>query len=334
MKQFLVAGFGSIGQRHAKNLLQLKAGEVSVAEPSAQGFKAAQELFPNTSFRDFDTALKARKYDAVFICTPNHTHVSLALKAASEGMNLFIEKPLSHSLQDVETLEREAAKKNLTVLVGCNLRFYPGLPEIKKLLSEQALGKMFYARVEFGYWLPDWRPQSDYRQSYSARREMGGGIILDAIHELDYASWLLGDLKLKTALVDKVSNLEIDTEDNAEMIFQSSSGALVSMHLDYLQRNYSRSCRIAGEKGTLHWDFNTRQVSHYDAQDKTTKIYEADPNYILNQMYLDETKHFLNCLDGKEKPEQDLTQAKRVLQLALEAQSYFKEGAFTGRHTS
>lgn len=330
-KSFLIAGFGSIGQRHAKNLLQMKAGEVSIAEPSEAGFKAAQELFPQTSYRDFDTALKAKNYDAVFICTPNHTHISLALKAAEAGMNLFIEKPLSHNMDGVETLEQIVLSKKLTALVGCNLRFYYGLPEIKKMLNANALGKILYARVEFGYWLPDWRPQSDYRKSYSANRDMGGGIILDAIHEIDYASWLLGDLKVKTACVEKISSLEIDTEDTAEIVFDCASGATVSMHLDYLQRSYSRSCKIAGEKGVIQWDFNTRQMTHYDAEDKTTKVYEADSNYVLNNMFLDETRHFLNCLDQKEKPQQDLTFAKKVLRTALEAQAYYRESVGAGK---
>lgn len=323
-KSFLIAGFGSIGQRHSRNLLALNAGRVAIFDPDEPGFLNAQKHFRDRCYKDYDTALAAGPYDAVCVCAPSHLHLPLALKAAARGYSLFIEKPLSHSLEGLEILEREVDKKGIVAFVACNLRFHPGIAAMKKLLDENAIGKVLHARVEFGYWLPNWRPQADYRQSYSANREMGGGVILDAIHELDYISWFLGDMELKYAFADKISGLEIRTEDMAEMALVSTSGTFVSVQLDYLQKRYHRSCRLVGETGVIDWDFNARRVSCYDGRTKTLHTQETDSGYDLNTMYLDEMKHFLRCLEKREVPMQDLSHAKKVLKLALEAQSSFQ----------
>jgi predicted dehydrogenase len=179
---------------------------------------------------------------------------------------------------------------------------------------------MEFSRVgEVGHYLPDWHPWEDYRQSYSARRELGGGVILDAIHEIDNVRWLLGKVAEATCLAGKLSQLEIDTEDIAAILLRFESGAVGEVHLDYIQRAYRRTCQIIGEDGTLHWDYTAGEVRWFSAQTKQWKVYGNPIGWNPNQMYLDEMRHFLRCVTGEEEPTLDVYDAAQVLRIALAA---------------
>jgi predicted dehydrogenase len=244
---------------------------------------------------------------------------SLALKSTFQRCSLFIEKPLSHDWEGVQRLLETVKENRLVALVGCNMRFHPGLRQLKRLLADRAIGKVIAARVEVGQYLPDWRPWEDYRQSYSARRELGGGVILDAIHEIDYIRWLLGEVAGTTCVADKVSQLEIDTEDVAAILLRFENGAVEEIHLDYIQRPYRRTCQIIGEDGTLHWDYTAGEVRWFSAQTKQWKVYGNPIGWNPNQMYLGEMRHFLRCVTGEEEPTLNVYDAAQVLRIALAA---------------
>ena len=201
------------------------------------------------------------------------------------------------------------------------MRFHPGLMTVKNLLLEQAVGRVLAARVEVGQYLPDWHPWEDYRQSYSACNRFGGGVILDAIHEIDYIHWLLGDVAAATCLAGKLSQLEIETEDVAALLLRFQNGAVGEVHLDYVQRAYSRTCHVIGEEGTIHWDYTAGQVRWYSAHTRQWRLFSNPPEWEPNQMYIDEMRHFLKCLARKEMPIADVFEAARVLQIALAAKA-------------
>ena len=154
-----------------------------------------------------------------------------------------------------------ARSKNLVTLVGCNLRFHPGLVAVKRLLEQGVAGRIVAIRAEVGQYLPDWHPGEDYRQGYSARLDLGGGIILDAVHEIDYVRWLLGPVRSVACFAGKLSHLEVETEDTAALLFRFSNGTIGEVHLDYVQRAYSRTCHIIGDEGTIRWDYSTGRRS-------------------------------------------------------------------------
>ena len=322
--RILLLGCGSIGRRHAHNLRALGVQELIVFDLQAERRdQLAQELKAET-----ETTLDEcwnRHPDAVVIALPTALHLPLALEAARRGCHLLIEKPLADRWQGVEELLAIAEQRELTTLVGCNMRFHPGLRLVKGLLAERAIGRVIAARIEVGQYLPDWHPAEDYRQSYSARRELGGGIILDAIHELDYARWLLGEIASVTCCAERLSDLEIDTEDTAALLVRFQNGAVGEIHLDYIQRAYRRTCQIIGEEGTIHWDYTAGQVRWYSAQRKNWTVYSNPADWQPNQMYVDEMAHFLNCLAGAEKPALDVFEAAQVLRLALAAKLAARE---------
>lgn len=314
----LVVGAGSIGQRHLRNLRALGVQELMACDPDSQRLKAVSDLQVKC-FADFAESLAVGKPKIVFICTPPVFHTTQAIEALKIGAHVFIEKPLSDRLEQIDYLVDEARKKNRVVQVGYNLRFNPGLKKLKQLVDDSVIGRVLWARLEVGQYLPDWRPSQDYRTSYSAMRELGGGIVLDASHEIDYAIWLLGKPLEVTCMAGKVSQLEVDVEDCATLLLRFESGAQADIHLDFVQRSYTRCCKIVGERGTIEWDYSNREIKTFDA---ATALWETQTyDFEVNDTYVAELKHFLDCTENRQEPIVDLKQAKLVLEVALAAKS-------------
>lgn len=317
-RRFLVIGCGSIGKRHIDNLRHLGANDIIAFDTQATRAAEVAAAHGVETVASLEAAWEQRP-DVCLITAPTSLHLALARQSAEHGCHLFIEKPLSHSWQGVEELLGVVARQRLVTLVGCNMRFHPGLREIKRLLAENAVGRVIAVRVDVGQYLPDWHPWEDYRRGYSARSELGGGVILDAIHELDYLRWFFGPVADAVCLAGKLSQLEIDTEDIAAMLLRFNNGIFGEVHLDYVQRAYRRTCQVIGDEGTIHWDFSAGQVRWYSARTRQWIQYENPAGWEVNQMYIDEMKHFLACLAGDATPELDVSQAAEVLRIALAA---------------
>ena len=316
--RILILGCGSIGSRHAHNLQGLGVAELLLFDPDGQ---RAHSLATDLGAQVMSDGAEGYAYrpDAVVICTPTSSHLPLAREAAEHGCHVFVEKPLSDKSAGVDELCSVVRERGLVSLVACNMRFHPGLKQVKRMIEEEAVGRIVAMRAEVGQYLPDWHPKEDYRRSYSARRELGGGVILDAIHEIDYARWLLGEVDTVVCLAGKLSGLEIETEDTAAILLHFVRGALGEVHLDYVQRLYSRTCQIIGEKGTIRWDYSQGEVSCYLASTGQTEVFSNPRGWQPNDMYIDEMRHFLACLHGDEQAAQDVFEGARALILALAA---------------
>ena len=314
--KILVIGCGSIGERHIRNLKGLSMGEIIACDTDQKRLSAIGKKYDIQTCADIRRTL-SKSIDATLVCTPPSTHIPIARKVIDSGAHIFIEKPLSHSLKGVDELIERAGKKNLTILVGYNLRFHPGLALVKKLCDRGEVGRILSARAEVGQYLPDWRPWQDYRRSYTARKKLGGGIILDGSHELDYMRWLLGEVEEVSCFADKLSHLEVDTEDTAEVLLKFRSGAIAGVHLDFIRRDYARNCELVGEGGTIVWSYPEALVKIYSARNKKWRVIKAssDPN----EMYVREMRHFIRCVRGKENPLIDGKEGKKTLEIALAA---------------
>ena len=323
--KFLIIGCGSIGQRHIQNLKTMTDDEIIAYRTRKKTVRKLEDEHHVKTYSDLTEALNQNP-DAVLVTNPTSLHIQTALSAAKQGCHIFIEKPISNTLDGIDELIDIVNKKNIVVLVGCNLRFHPCLQFIKKLLDEKRIGKVVSARVQMGQYLPDWHPWEDYRTMYSAQKLLGGGIILDAIHELDYISWLLGDVTHVFSFSDKLSDLDIDTEDVAEILLRLKSGAIAEVHLDYIQRYPSRSCEIIGDEGSIILDINKGTVKVYTAEKNKWELFEQPKGYDINQTYIDEIVHFRNCIKGKEEPLIDITDGLEVLKIVLAAKESAKDG--------
>lgn len=318
----LIAGCGSIGKRHLRNLERLRPVEVFAYRQTTSDISDLPESLNIRTFANLNEAL-SHMPEVALIANPTSLHLPIALEAAHHGCHLFIEKPLSNSLEGVDTLISEVRKRGLVTLVAFNMRFHPGLQQVKEMISRGEIGRVLSVQAQVGQYLPDWHSHQDYRRGYSARAELGGGVILDLIHELDLARWMVGEVAEVACFAARTSELEIDTEDLAEVVLRFDNGAIGSVHLDYLQRVPSRTCRLIGSEGTLYWNYfaNETQLLKPEKKPKTfTYAFER------NDMYREEMAHFLGCLQGLEKPVVDVEEGAKILKLALLAQCSTKTG--------
>lgn len=310
----LVVGGGSIAKRHFRNLQILPGVEVIACTRNRE---IADEFHIET-YVHLSEAL-AREPRAAVIANVTSRHVSTAIEAAECGCDLLIEKPLSNSLHDVDRLVALTQNKALITMIGCNLRFHPGVRAVKKALDSHVVGGALSAAIHCGSYLPEWRPNRDYRTTNSARLNEGGGVIMDLIHELDYACWLFGDVERVAAFAGRRSALEIETEDVADILVQFRSGMVAQVHLDYVQRPASRGCRVIGTAGTLIWDNERGRVTFVDPSFQEDVLWAEPPGFDRNEPYRAEMKHFLQCIETRSAPLIGLEDGIRTLRVALAA---------------
>ena len=235
----------------------------------------------------------------------------------SERQKLFLEKSLSNYMKDVKKLVDIVKRKKLITQMGCNWRFHPCIKKIKELISQKAIGKILSIHVENGSYLPDWHPSEDYRQGYSARKDLGGGVVLTQIHDLDYLYWFCGNVKEVFSLIGKFSDLEIDVEDMSSNILRFKNNIIAELHVDFFQRPDFKRCKIKGTKGVLYWDTDHNEVKLYNIRKKKWLVKFKVKNYKKNSMYVDELNHFLKCVSNKRKTLNDLNQGVEKLKIAL-----------------
>jgi len=169
--------------------------------------------------------------------------------------------------------------------------------------------------VHWGEYLPGWHPWEDYRQSYAARKELGGGVVKTLCHPLDYVRWLFGEVVSLLALTDKVSDLELDVEDLAEILLTFESGCIGSIHLDYFQRPPEHTLSITCEKGHVHWDNDTGAAKVYDADRGAWEILTPPAGFERNDLFLEEMRHFMELIRGEADSRCGLEDGTRALKI-------------------
>lgn len=309
----LIIGLGMIGRRHLSNLQKLDC-EVSVYRRTEETADAARREFGIAAFASLADAA-SWKPNVALIANPSSEHLKFASWALEQDCHVFIEKPLAHSLDGIDVFLGMAEERQRCVGVGCNLRFHPAMEAIHAAVCEGRIGRLLTARAEVGQYLPDWHPGTDYRQEYSARAALGGGALLTLIHELDYIYWIGGDVSEIIGVCAKVSDLELDVEDVAEMICRHISGTLTSVHMDFLDRAYNRRSRWVGDAGTIEWIW--RGPVHLIQPGGNQEILWQNQNFDFNNTYMMELQDFFNCIKSGKQPRTTGWEAKRVLEIAL-----------------
>jgi predicted dehydrogenase len=315
--RFLIAGLGSIGRRHLRNLMALGERDFVL-------YRTHQSTLPDKDLQDFpvETNLQAaldRQPQAVIIATPTALYLQVAQPAAERGIHIFLEKPVSHSLEGVQKFQETVARQQVRVLVGFQFRFHPGIQRIKVLLDQGAVGRPLAVRAHWGEYLPGWHPWEDYRQGYSARLELGGGVILTLCHPLDYLRSLLGEVNALWAFSAADSDLGIPVEDRAEIGLHFQSGVIGSVHLDYVQQPPAHHLEIIGSTGTIKWDYASGAVSLFQADSDGWQHFPAPPEFERNHMFLEQMRHFRAVLRDDLPPVCSLSDGIRALELALGA---------------
>ena len=272
------------------------------------------------SLDNLAAALEARPKIAV-ISSPSSRHLEAATAAAEAGCDLFIEKPLSNSLEGCAELARIVQSRALVAMIGCQFRFHPLLIELRNAIESGRMGRIVGARAEWGEYLPDWHPWEDHRQSYSARPDLGGGVVLTLIHPLDYLYWLFGDVDRVQAATRPVPTLETQAgEDWAEITLTFASGVIAQVHLDYLQRPPVHRLSVWGELGSAALDFQEGILKWQmkESNDDVTET-KVPAGFDRNAMFVDEMRHFLDCVATRRSPAIPLHDGIEVLKIALDA---------------
>lgn len=307
--KFLIAGLGSIGRRHMRNLIALGEKDI-VLFRTRKATMPEEDLAEFPQETDLQAALEKHKPDAVIVSNPTSLHLDVAIPAAEAGCSLLLEKPLSHSMDRIDELESALKKGGGRVVVGFQFRFHPGMMKAKQLISAGEIGRVISAHVHFGEYLPAWHPWEDYRQGYAARADMGGGVVLTQCHSLDYLPWLVGKVESVWGFTAKLSDLEVDVEDTAKIGLRFESGALGSIHLDYNQQPPAHYFEVIGTKGSLQWNLADGATRIYRASPhpkpspegrggSNWEVYQPAPEFERNIMFMDEMKHFIAVARGE-----------------------------------
>jgi predicted dehydrogenase len=278
-----VLGQGSIGRRHSGILRDLGC-DLSTYDPATESSAASEE-----------GALDGA--DAAVVASPSNEHERQALLAIAAGLPVLVEKPLALDVAGADRIAAAAGQAGVAVDVAMNLRHHRGVLGVKAAIAD--LGGAVRASAWCGSWLPGWRPGTDYRASYSAQRALGGGVLLDAIHEIDYVLWLLGPARRSAGMTAHASSLELDVEDVAHVHIEHESGALSSITLDYADRQYHRGCRVVGNEATVEWDWGRESVRVFGADGRCRE--ESAPADVA-PTYVAQMERFLAVARGEQPP--------------------------------
>ena len=313
--KFLIAGLGSIGRRHLRNLRALGQENI-ILYRTHQATLPDAELGDLPTFTELSLALD-EKPDGVIVANPTALHLEVANAAAKAGAVLLIEKPLSDGLAGLGELQSALKLSGKPAMVGFHFRFHPVLNQVKALLESGQLGKPLSAHAHWGEYLPDWHPWEDYRRSYAARADLGGGVVNTLSHPLDYLRWLLGEVESVSAWTGKQSELELDVEDHADILLRFSDGEAASVHLDYYQRPPSHTLEITCEGSRICWDNASGEARVFHAQSGATDLMVPPEGFERNQMFLDELATFVRLCEGEALPHCTLADGIRAQELVL-----------------
>jgi predicted dehydrogenase len=308
--RFGLIGYGSIGRRHVQNLLLLGKEDIILLRKKGNGNEhGLQEV------NSLD-ALLSTEPDAVVLANPTSMHYEYFSALLPLNMNLLAEKPLVSETEDLGALRALLHEYKGYGMGAFNMRFHPTVVKAQEWLKEGRLGHIHSARFHVGQYLPDWRPDQDYRRSYSANSEMGGGVILDLIHEIDLATCLVGfPAEPLSSRVNRSSNLEINTEDLAEILYITKSESIVSIHLDYLTHGYRRYFELIGSEAHLCADLFGNKIKLTERGGNIEEF--GFQEFERNHMYRDMMKSFVEgASDGFPNPI-SLTEVLDLNEMAL-----------------
>ncbi len=298
--KLLVAGYGSIGRRHLRNLRQLGQNDLIL-------LRSHRSTLPDDEIKGIPVVTNmaeamAMKPAGVVVATPTALHMDTAVPAAEAGCTILLEKPVSDNFSRIPELRKALETNNGKLLMGFQYRFHPGLIRVKELLKAGAIGKPLSFHIEYGEYLPGWHPWEDYRKSYSATKELGGGVALTLIHPLDYLRWILGDPAWIWGFSGKISDLEIEVDDIAEIGIELANGMVGTVHLDYYSRPTRNFMEISGSEGIMRWTNDDSTVRVKNISSAQEQIFAPEGGFERNQLFLAEDQKFIDMAAGKALP--------------------------------
>ena len=319
VRRIAIVGLGSIGKRHLRILKKLRPDIEIILVRSRRGKKDTNE---NLAYNIFDNINDIKlKLDGVIICSPAPHHLTQAKEFIKRKIPTLIEKPLSHNFKNIKNFKLVCKKFNTLVLVGYVLRYSNSLNFFNKSVLSFKAGKPISVNIKCTSYLPNWRPKKDYRNTVSARSSLGGGVLLELSHELDYSNWIFGKFIKIHSILNNSKKLDIDVEDSAYLNLISKKNLPVSIYLDFCNQKIERSCKLIGSKGTLTWNGIKNYVT---LENKNGKIKKWQFDKRKNNMYENQLNHFINCIERKVAPKVSVDDGIDALNLVIMAKKSHK----------
>jgi predicted dehydrogenase len=312
VRKCLVVGSGSIACRHIGILRHLlPTAEVACVSASGRPL-SADETTATHRLASLSDAIAWRP-DLAVIASPAPFHPVHAAAFLDVGAAVLIEKPLADSCARFDELAARFSAHRDRIEVAYNLRYLPALFELKKQIDREVIGHLHSIRIEVGHYLPDWRPHIDYRRNVSANKVLGGGVLLELSHELDYLLWIFGNFDTAYCIASNSGQLEVDVEDRVDIMLSRADGVVAQLHMDFLQRQVTRQCKVVGETGTLHLDLATNSLRVFRPGNE--EILFSEPRDDRNLMYIEQMRGFIELATGQRAPRITLDEGIAVLTL-------------------
>jgi len=311
IKQIAVVGLGSIGRRHLRLVREVRPGMQVILVRSGQGKKWPEEQLADAVVHTLSEAISIG-IDAAIIATPVVFHVSDALKLIEHGIPILVEKPLSHKVALAESLYKAWLEEKTLVLLGYCLRHTSAASFFHKKIQDSIIGNILSVTIKCESYLPKWRPEQDYRNTVSARKELGGGALLELSHEIDYANWFFGPFKSVSSMLINSKTLDVDVEDMVDIFFETHNNKPVYIHLDFCSQISSRFCSVKTDKGELKWDLIKNNVTWTD-ENRTINTWKFQEDG--DEMYINQLNHFFECIEADGKPKVTIEDGINVLKL-------------------
>jgi predicted dehydrogenase len=312
-KHILIIGTGSAGKRHARNFMSLGCS-VSCMDPRRDRLDElkAEKIEATSVFTDLEDAFsQGGRLDAVVVASPPSFHVDQSISALKQGLPVLLEKPVAPDLAGSLKLQKALRDSGIPLLLGYTWRWWPPLARVKTLVDRKVVGQLRYVKFTMAAHLADWHPWERYQDFFMASKALGGGALLDESHWLDLMLWFFGRPQKLFAKIDKLSSLEIDTDDNVDMMVYFEDNLRVNLHLDLYTRPHEKSIQFVGEDGTLIWEPN--QIRIGKKMDPDWEIEDFD--YDRNDMFVAVAEEFLNILGGQADYTCTIEDGIRVLKL-------------------
>lgn len=311
-KNILIIGSGSVGRRHAINLKNLGCSISCIDSDLNRAAKIIQEISGNNIYANINEALATEKFDGAVIATPSIFHKEHSLNVLENDLPILLEKPIATNIQDANSFLNLKKKTQESILLGYTWRWWPPLLEVKKLLNQNIIGKIHHVHFHMSAHLADWHPWERYQDFFMSKKELGGGALLDESHWIDLMVWLLGMPKSLIGRVDKISDLEIDSDDIVDIIFFYDN-MHVTMHLDLFARPHEKSIRFVGQDGTILWNSEPNQISigKDSGQKWILKKFDND----RNDMFISVAKEFLSLISNSKIPTCNIIDGINVMKI-------------------
>ncbi len=327
--KILIIGLGSMGKRRFRNLKALKEEDIIAFDLREDRRKEVEEKYGIRTFANFEEAMK-EKPDVFIISVPPDIHLEYQLYAAKNNIHFFTEASVvKDGLEEVIELLKD---KDIVGAASSTLRFHPAVKRIKELVDNDKIGKLCTFTYHSGQYLPDWHPWEKVSDYYVSKKKTGGGREIVPF-ELNWITWVFGEVASVSAIVGNTLNMGEGIDDVYHALLTFKSGLIAHLLVDVVSRYAYRQFKLLGADGVIEWDWNTKQVGVYNPKNKKWKYYKEDsgvaqegynPN-IIEEMYIDEMKHFLNSVQKKEQYHYTLEEDYKILELLYKIEESYQK---------